>query len=94
MCHLGFIFSNEGEEVCVKQITVADFNAKLEEIFNSATPQSEYDTVRENIKKVLLKELITQIFSIPQCHFRNSTCTLYIHYLVVLSISNISLTST
>ena len=52
------VFVYEGDELCVEQITVSDFNAKLEQIFDTTASQEDYDSVRDNIEKIIMEELI------------------------------------
>jgi len=54
------VFVYEGDELWVEQITVSDFNAKLEEIFHTTSSQKQYDYVRDNIQKILMEQLIRE----------------------------------
>ena len=52
------VFVYEGDEVYVEQITVADFNSKLDELFNTTTSKEQYESYRDQIEKIIMDELV------------------------------------
>ena len=48
------IFVLEGTQMEVETFTLSDFNEKPIEIFDTADSMEEYNTVRDNIKQVIL----------------------------------------
>jgi hypothetical protein len=52
------VFLYEGSNAYVEKMTVADFNAKLEEIFETAQSRDDYESYRDSLQKIILQELI------------------------------------
>ena len=52
------VFVYEGDEVYVEQITVADFNSKSDELFNTTTSKEQYESYRDQIEKIIMDELV------------------------------------
>ena len=54
------IFMYEQSDTFVEKITVDDFNGRLKEIFATTKSMREYDSIRENIQKIIMEELIRE----------------------------------
>ena len=54
------VFFYEGSEVFVDKMTVDDFNKRLEEIFDTTHSMQEYDSIRDNIQKIIMEQLIRE----------------------------------
>ena len=52
------IFVREGTQMQEEKFTLSEFNEKLIEIFDTADSMREYNKVRDNIKQVILINLI------------------------------------
>jgi len=54
------VFMYEGSNVVIDKITVEDFNRRLEEIFDTTWSKNEYDSIKDNIQKIIMEELLRE----------------------------------
>ena len=54
------MFIKEDMDMFVEHITVEDFKKKLDSIYRSTESPSQYNTIHDNIKEIILNNLIRE----------------------------------